>query len=194
MAIGTTYRLSLVGEIEGTLHVNTYHFRQRDDTPGVTPSAALINSWRSLMEDVYRGLFPNAWHHLAYNVWIAKGSPENLSVATDFYGRRSTGGELLPLQCAAVVTWLTGIAGRRFRGRSYFGCLGVDNVDSQNLSAIYLSALDLFAYRMVNLFKPSTAFDPVCYSKVNGTTSLITGYTVRSGVYTQRRRTKAYGE
>lgn len=194
MAIGTTYRLSLVATISGTLHVNTFHFRQRIDTPGETPNTVLINQWKSIMEDVYRGLFPALWNFQEYGVFVSTGSPENLAVAASFGGRRFTGGAGLPLQNAAVITWLTGIAGRRFRGRSYIGGLGIQDISNQELTPLYLSSLDIFAYRLVNQMRNDSAFDPVVYSKVNGTTSLITGYTLRSGVYTQRRRTHAYGE
>jgi len=193
MAIGTTYRLSLVGLWQGTLHVNAFHFRQREDTPGETPNTRLINDWNTHMMDVYRGMFTPAFTITQENVYVAKGSPENLSVETAFIGRYALGSEPLPTQVASVTTWLTGIAGRRFRGRSYIGGLTEQQVDSQVIDSFYRSAVDIFANRLVNTFPGVTPFDYVVYSRVAGVTTKITGYTIRSGIYTQRRRAAHLG-
>lgn len=194
MAVGTHYRLSLVATAAPSLHVNTFWFRQRVDTPGTTPNVALINDWKSIMEDVYRGLFGSWWTFQEYNVWIAKGSPENISVGANFNGRYAAAGNQQPNQLSSVVTWLTGIAGRSYRGRSYFGALGNTQIQGQFTSAQYRSAIDIFAYRLTNVWNTSSAFDFVIFSKKLDTTSKVTGYTRRDAIYTQRRRSAAYGE
>lgn len=194
MAIGTLYRLSSVARTSGTLHVNTWWFRQRVDTPGQTPNTVLINDWQTIMQDVYRGCFPSFWQHEQYNVFVDKGSPENLSISVAFNGRESAMGSPAPTQLSAVCTWLTGIAGRRFRGRTYFGSMGTGAFNGQVLGASHRSALDIFCFRLVNNFSAQSAFDFVVYSDANKTSNPVTGYTLRNEVYTQRRRTAAYGE
>lgn len=193
MAIDTTYRLSAVGISQNAQHVNTFHFRQRADTPGVPPSQELIQWWINQMEDTYRGVFPSTWSLQEYNVYVSKGSPENLNYVRVVSGKLLAGGGPEASQLSAVVTWRTDIAGRRFRGRSYFGGWQTGCRQGQLISPFYASALEIFANRLITTTSNTSAFDYVVYSKVNQTTSRITGAAVRPGVYTQRRRTAAYG-
>lgn len=194
MAIGTSYRLSIIALTSGTLHVNTYWMRQRVDTPGVAPSLALVNEWRSIMDNVYRGCFPNNWQQQEYSVFVAKGSPENLTYVNVAQGRGIFGGSPSPTQLSAVITWRTDIAGRRYRGRSYLGSLTSGSFSGQLLAPAYFSALDIFSFRMLNEWQNQSSFDFVIKSKVAGTTSKVTGRDIRNGVFTQRRRTAAYGQ
>lgn len=193
MAVDTVYRLSAVALAAGSQHVNTFHFRQRADTPGVPPSQELIQWWINQMEDTYRGCFPVHWSLQEYNVYVSKGSPENLNYVRVVSGKLLAGGGPDANQLAAVVTWRTDIAGRRFRGRSYFGAWQTGCHNQQLITPFYASALEIFSNRIITTTSNTSAFDYVVYSKVNGTTSRITGAAVRPNVYTQRRRTAAYG-
>lgn len=194
MAVGTHYRLSLVATTGPALHVNTFWFRQRDEIPNQAPALALINDWKNVMEDVYRGLFGFWWKFQEYNVWIAKGSPENVGIAGSFEGRYAGPGQQMPSQLTSVVTWLTGISGRSYRGRAYIGALGSSQIQGQFTHASYRAAIDIFSYRLTQTFSTNTAWDFIIFSKKLDTTSKVTGYTRRDAIYTQRRRTAAYGD
>lgn len=194
MAIGTAYRLSAVAKAGGALHVNTFWFRQRADTPDEQPAHNLVQWWINNLEAVYCGCFPGVWQLQEYNVWVSIGSPENFTYLKIRNGALLLGGYLMPTQCTGVVTWTTDIAGRRFRGRSYIGALQEGGVNSQELRAAWVSAVEIFAFRLVTNTSTTSAFDFVINSKKGGHTQRVTGAQVRSQVYTQRRRTAAYGE
>jgi len=194
MAIGTSYRLSIVAVTSGTLHVNTFWMRQRVDTPGERPSLVLVNDWRQLMDQVYRGCFPSFWKQREYNVFVSKGSPENLTYVNAADGRFATGGGPAPTQLSAVLTWRTDIAGRRYRGRTYLGSLSTSFYSNQVITPSYFAALDIFSFQMLTTWQQQSHFDFVIKSDVAGTTSIVTNRDIRNGVFTQRRRTAAYGE
>lgn len=194
MAIGTLYRLSNVGIAEGALHVNTFWMRQRTDDPVLPPSQALVQDWRNIMDQTYRGCLPSHYEQREFNVFVSRGSPENLSVVNVAPGRGVFGGGPLPTQLSSVITWRTPIAGRRFRGRAYFGALTSGCISGQQLTTQYFFALDIFATRLRTVWNTDSHFDFVVFSKANLTSSIITDHDIRTGVFTQRRRTAAYGE
>lgn len=194
MAIGEHYRLSIVATTSATLHVNTFWFRQRENTPEAVPALALINDWRSLMDNVYRGCFPSFWQQQEYNVWISRGNPQNLNYVNVAPGRLNVTSTPSPTQLSAVVTWRTQIAGRRYRGRTYFGSFSPGMFSGQFITPTYFAALDIFSFQMLTTWQQQSRFDFVIFSKVADTTSLVTQRDIRNNVFTQRRRTAAYGE
>jgi hypothetical protein len=57
----------------------------------------------------------------------------------------STGGAVQPLQLAAVISWRTALAGRRYRGRSFLGPLTATAVNSGALSSGFVTGVNTAA-------------------------------------------------
>lgn len=191
MGIGTVYRLSVVGDLNGYLHVNTFHFRQDADIPGpIVPSRDIAIRWDFIMAGTYLGLFPQLYRIREYNVFVGPGSPENISVPAPAgrIGVGIWGTAILPTQCCAVVTWQTDIAGRRYRGRSYLSSLTESNVTGNFLITSYRDRLQQFADRQIVEFGNDPEWSFVVLSRVASTSNRVISAVARDQVKTQRRR------
>lgn len=113
-------------------------------------------------------------------------------------------GDLLPPQAAWVVKWSTGLAGRSYRGRTYFSGLS----EGLQASGVWTSAnvtfmdtnLTAFLARYRKTAGVNGDWGLVVISRVNNGVvrptpigTEITGFTSRTIVYTQRRRTVGVG-
>lgn len=102
-------------------------------------------------------------------------------------------GESVPPQCAPVISWTTGLAGRKYRGRTYV--IGLSE-DLQNDGALTPGAETLLESLAIALYQtwPNAVTGSLCvYHKATASTTVILGRVVRDVVYTQRRRTVGEG-
>jgi hypothetical protein len=139
VAANGIYRLSVIGTVLGQQHVHTLHFRSTLAGNAVAMDEAtfqqgIIDDWQANARTQYRGMFYSiAFPCENYQVRkVCGGTPLPAGVDEAEAGG-STGGALGsstapgPPWLANVVTWRTALAGRSFRGRSFFG--GLDEAD-----------------------------------------------------------------
>lgn len=108
------------------------------------------------------------------------------------------GGQTLPGQCAAVITWRTDSLGRSYRGRTYLPFIGETMQNAGTLVATQTTAMDNFANALKNYYGPGgtdgdwrLAVISRYHNKVKRVTPVatrVTSYAIRSGVFSQRSR------
>lgn len=96
-------------------------------------------------------------------------------------------GEMLPFQCASVISWRTALATRAGRGRMYLPPLAVSTVDTGRLSAAAVTAVVNAATAFVNSLDGS-GLNPILFSRTTFAQTAITGGDVGNVIDTQRRR------
>lgn len=112
--------------------------------------------------------------------------------------------DLLPPQCAGVLSFSTGLAGRSYRGRLYFAGLTEADQAAGTWTAGAVSNMNTIITNLLTVFGP-TGSNPdwqwVVISRYLNKSlrptpigTAITAGSVRPYVYTQRRRTIGYGQ
>jgi hypothetical protein len=152
VAVGDVYRLSVE-----CLHVNgnvvmanVFHFRQK---AGFTSAINLIGDWRLVMETEFKLLFSGGCRIQKYS------ARSIIPLNTDFYESThsipGTGGaNALPPLVAAVMTWRTGLPGRRKRGRSYIGGVDVSRDSGGFWSTTQLNNMNAWGAKMMTVWGP----------------------------------------
>jgi hypothetical protein len=229
MAVGDVYRLTVLATVLGSIQMNSVAVTMKSSPdPSVSDCASLANAtanvWRSRQTSAV------AWTNWTFHQLWGGGMTtvqdecrrENAKIVIGNFtaGFVGTGGsgELLPPQCAAVVTLATGIAGRRRRGRLYGFGFGETDQSNGTWGSSFITALQANLVTWVALYGPTGTdpqfqtgvwserrasgcwVDPVQKKLVNIETphpedafTALTGTTLRSIVYTQRRRTLGVG-
>jgi hypothetical protein len=90
-------------------------------------------------------------------------------------------------QLAAVCTWRTAIAGRRFRGRSYIGPLTIGVVSSAAISSTFVNAANTAVTTLLSNIA-GTTFDLCVASHANDSSESVTSGVFTSAVRTMRSR------
>lgn len=111
-----------------------------------------------------------------------------IETSTDYNEGAGTSGDVLPAQLCAAITWKTGVASRRTRGRTYIGPL-VKSTDDANgaITSTAHGVLDLAAQELVG---QSTSADTplIVYSRRGNIATVVTDWNVDSRFDVQRRR------
>lgn len=114
------------------------------------------------------------------------------------FSRGDQTGDEAPYQCALVIKWFTELAGRSFRGRTFMPGWMAADLNSLGPESAAASALDAYGAAMMDTFSSvnlssggwlcikSDTLDGVDRPFPVGV--LVTGYTPRTKVYTQRHR------
>jgi hypothetical protein len=108
-----------------------------------------------------------------------------------------------PPQVGPLITWRSDFAGRSYRGRTYWGPIGINHMDTGSYDHAVAVNLDDFAFTMLDVFQfgPLTAFDPhfCIFSRQHdgvpdlpGRVAFVTHYTIPNFLATQRRRQRYY--
>jgi hypothetical protein len=172
VAVGDVYELVIqCTEPTGTVQsINALHFRQK---AGFLSAINLIGEWRAACETQYRNLMSSGY---AIRRYAARSLiPYN----TDFYetfleptlpGTR--GVRLCPLTVAQIITWRTGLPGRRKRGRTYIPGVNNDDQTAGLLTALYVTNTgNAFGNAVMSRFGPgglSPQTEIGVWSRVNG--------------------------
>jgi len=103
-------------------------------------------------------------------------------------------GDATPANVAAVVSWRTGLAGRRARGRTYFPGWTDGDFNGSTLTSANVSALGTLAQSMITYAGPiGTAVDFSVLSLVDDVLRPINGYAIDAVADSQRRRLPGRG-
>lgn len=196
MAIGNIYKVALVGEAQfGQQLVNTFHYRQTQDTIFDTPAEDLAQAALAELAPAHAAVRTVA---SALNVIQVRGVTNplegfDLPVTPPISGGRA--GQALPPQASAVITWTTGLIGRRFRGRTFMWPASEADQDSGVLSSAYVTDLDTFADDILEIGDSITTavYELMVWSEKFNVATLVTGHISRNILQTQRRRVTGVG-
>lgn len=193
MAIGDTYRLSVVGSALDQTIVNTFHFLQTG-TPGGgrTPAQDIVFRWTAgptgSPNQTYAQCLPSGWQGRELVV-INTGDPlDSYAVQNAITGGRG-GGQLLPPQCCGLLSLQTQGRGRSFRGRDYIGPVLENDQDGGTITTSYSNILAAFAQSVSNSYN-SNPFAWVVYSRKLKTSQAVIAVHIRLFIATQRRRSR----
>jgi hypothetical protein len=128
MAINDTLMLSVTGQVNGTQHVHTLHFRQMAAGDAAT---ALVQDWKTNLITTYRAAFrllelPVLTVKAVYvcgSVPLPAGY-EEAQAAGSQAGTTDFAGTPEPSYMAALIRVKTAVSGRRYQGRFFIGGLG----------------------------------------------------------------------
>lgn len=229
MAVDDIYRLTTSATGQGSVYQNVLHLRVVNENP---VTAAMFASVATAWQTVWTPTQPNT---VTWTGWSAiqewgsgmaidapncnrTGGQQFADVMTG--NGSQTGQEMLPPQCSWVITWLTGFAGRRKRGRSYgFGLVESIQADGQ-WSSTAMSTMTTRLNTFIALYRypngTSPDFQLTVWSERTASgcvpatpparghvqvdvphpelaSTPVTSYTSRPTVYSQRRRTRGVG-
>lgn len=162
--------------------VSVHHFTAliEDYSPG-----DLIDKWQSIVRPYYVGCMSDTMAlTLLRCVDLATGDVVEVPDTTP----GTVGGDPLPLQNAAVITWRTGIAGRSYRGRTYMPGLTEGHQSMGILDSTIMTALGNYGgiYLSSNVFTNDYVLG--VYSRKLSHIQNVVSFTVQPYVKTQRRR------
>lgn len=101
--------------------------------------------------------------------------------------------DMLPPQNAAVLSLKTGLAGKKYRGRSFIGPLSENDQIAGTWNSTLLAAMDNLGDALMSDWPSLFTGSLVIYHKGDGTSTPVNSYVSRPTVYTQRRRTIGRG-
>lgn len=197
MAMGSIYRVSVVGaSVYSDLQVCTFHYRADANTILDTQSQDLAEAWFGDLLDLWRALMNVSSLVTRISVRGVTNPTEgfDLPVASvDGVGLLT--GDALPPQSAGVITWTTGLVGRRYRGRTYTW----QGSESQQAAGQWTSAFTTpagtfaTAARLIGDGLATAEYTLVVHSRTGGIDTPVTSHIIRPYVYTQRRRSLGNG-
>ena len=155
VAVGDVYELAVtwVESTQGTQCVNVFHFRQK---AGYLSAINLVGEFVAGVETQYRAMITSA---LSITKYSCRSLIPHL---TDFYEsfpspiRPGTGGTTpCPPVSAGIITWRTGLPGRRKRGRTYLAGININQQAGGRLSTTFITNyMSVFADRCISLWGP----------------------------------------
>lgn len=208
----TLFQLSLIGSSNGQSIVNVHHFQSTpaneallvSDAAAQVSAQALVDDWQANLQASWLGC-----HLLQYTLvtrriqilerpgnvshrLVALDDNNGLPTAGTYDPGDGSGGLLEDQQAAAVVRWVTNIAGRSHRGRSYIGPLPSSQINNGVVSAPNLAVINTYAQAMITRYTGAGAgsvlgWDLCVYSRPYSNTGLPAGatpeyqYTKRTG-------------
>jgi hypothetical protein len=137
VAVGDVYELAITWNeaSSATQMVNVLHFRQK---AGFLSAINLVGEVKAGVETEMRAIVQSG-------VQLVKYSCTSLiPFATDFYEATyalagTNGAGVLPMVCAQIITWRTGLPGRRKRGRTYFPAAASSNYSGGRWAALHVT-------------------------------------------------------
>lgn len=197
MAINNHYRLTVVGQHQdGSVFVNTFAYRQVAETPpGELSTEQLILAWREDAEPEFRVLFTGLISIVQYKAASLSGLPEQFEILPSPAPAGTQTGETVPPQVTIETLWLTGLPGRRNRGKSYFWPVSEQYNDSGVILPAFIANIDAFATAaaFVQVGALGLTFQQAVWSSVNGAGRDVIGHKTIPRFRTQRRRTLGFG-
>lgn len=195
MADNDRYKLSIVGRF-GTSQqfVCGLHYRQigASTLPG---AQALAEAFHSLHGSTFRALISSSYIVDAYEVRQVNAPATEGYDEPDGLGGGVAGEPIPPMDCV-LVAWLTGLIGRRYRGRTYFPAPTEGEQGAGTLTATPIANYNAFAsdILLVPAQDASAAeFQLVVWHDDLGTSTDVVNGVTRNLLATQRRRRSGVG-
>lgn len=198
------YRIAIDGNFVSTPEVwSTSFAATSSDTP---PDQANMNSWAEAILTYLGGTSTPAQQLRAWMSSVGQitrvriywyqsiGASAALVAASTGAGFSGSGTVIHPPQLAAVYSLLTGIPGRRYRGRMYWPAVGISTGTTFTSSGLNLSAAQNFAQFLdaVTTLEPGPeSIQPAVVSTVGNVVTPVTAVSLDNVLDTQRRRRDA---
>ena len=151
MAVGDVWRLAVIGSNQGIDElVNVHHYLQTT-VGGDDFGVDLIDAWHASCGLEYVTVFSDLCLLVGYQVRNLT-QPEfgtDYSLPTAINGERT--GQMLPPSIAPVVSWRTGLIGRRRRGRTYTWPGSEDDQNAGQMSLTWQGLLSAWAATALNI-------------------------------------------
>lgn len=196
-AVGNLYRASVSASTSNGIHINTIYLKQKAIPANNDIFQTIHDEWVSGIQPTYLACFSALFSLTAIRVQQVddniKGLPSQ-TLALSGLGQRTVTGDRLPGQCAGIIQFDTGFAGRRGRGRNFLGFLyEADQLDGNLVSAIR-GTFGAYGTALTTVFGPThPSLTFVVWTKITNTMIPVTSSQVKTPVYTQRRRRAGVG-
>lgn len=201
MALNDVYRMALVGVgSAGQQLVNVHHYQQVAGT-GSDEGLQLIDAWVAQASASWADCV--GVDNLMTQIQIRNiTQPEkgmDYSLPTPIPGEMT--GEGLPPQTAGIISWRTGLIGRRRRGRTFMFPAGESAQNNGQWNSGHLSNLNDYGLIMLELDSAGTSYQMVIYSAPDTTpppspavlVTPVTGVVIPIYTASQRRRRVGVG-
>lgn len=150
--VSQVIRLAIIGSLNDNMTVNVLHYYRPDTTP-ITPAmlSAFITAWQADVQTPYLSGIAAQWtlRQLSARTVTEPSAQAELSLASIPGG--VTGSEATANQVAGIISWRTGYAGRRYRGRTFMPAVPEDRLNAGRLST------DLLTLRYLNFANAAMA-------------------------------------
>lgn len=189
-------KVSVEMTLQSETIVNTLYFREDEDSISSSNMLDLLNAVETWWDTSIKPLVPT--NVLLDRIRAVETSQENgiaVEINPNISGTNS--GIPLPSQNTFAITFVTGYAGRSFRGRNYFPVLTEGDVTNNTVDGDHLAAI-IDAYEQIPVVvgadAPNWAHVVASFYTNNapredGIATLVNGYSYSSNrVKTQRRR------
>lgn len=192
MAVNDVYRLAVIGSGPlGQSLVNVFHYRQNDPLIFDTATEDLCQAFISTAQTAFLAAIAAGCGLVRLS---ARGITNPLEGFDYSYSSPIPGGGLagdsLPPQTAPVITWVTGLIGRRYRGRTFYW----PAVEAQQADGVltpgHIGLLTSAATELMEIGNGVTTstYTMMVYSRTFSISTPVTGFVVRPRLQSQRRR------
>lgn len=163
MALNDVFRLSVVGSNQGISElVNVHYYQQISAGAGVT-GADLVEAWVAAALPSFLTTFSSSCFVSGFEVRNMTQPEFGVDVAVDPIENGTRAGQMLPPQNAPVISWRTGLIGRRRRGRSYGWPGSEDDQNAGQMNVAWQTSLALYAAAAIEVANLAT-YHKVIYS------------------------------
>lgn len=193
VAIPLTCKLELNGVCDSQQVVNVLHYKFVGAQTGAT-LGTFITNWLSAHKTQWLAVHGTNYR-LDNIVCTDISSPSGASVTTAVPGPTNVGtiaGSPLPNNVALAVSWRTGLAGRRNRGRSFIGGLTANAASADLAASTFVTDLATLATSLIST-SFAGGFDFGVTSKLDVATKIITGFVIEAILDSMRRRLPTRG-
>lgn len=188
MAVNDVYKLSIVGTFGlGQTFVNTIHYKQLQAVliPSAESLGAMFND--QVMEGYLDLLMNSSVVNVIETREVTPPGEEGFDTVVNLPGHLT--GEQLPPMNAPLISWRTGLVGRKNRGRMYLPAPNEVSQASGALTSGYVTNAQIVADNMITLLDVvDPVWQAVIWHSVDGTSTPITTAIIRLDIATQRRR------
>jgi hypothetical protein len=196
LVLGSTARVKITTWFNGQLGLMTSHWRTSAITGLGCFDQDLATAYEAQVAGPLLVCLTNLSEYLGVSVKDISLLPLPASVTSNALAAFGIGGaNPMPTQTAGLISWRTAIAGRKGRGRTYVPFPSLSNVTppGESPNATYLTALSALATAMstplvVTSVGGTSTMQLFITPKINALGNAVTGFAVRSGWATQRRR------
>lgn len=197
MAVGDVFRFAVIGNNQGIDElVNVHHYVQTS-AGGDDEGVDLIDAWVANVMPSFLDTFSELCSLVGFQVRNINQPEFGTDYSLPASENGTLTGEMVPPQVAPVISWRTGLIGRRRRGRSFGWPINEGSQNAGQMSLTLQALLTEYANDAL-AFAGGAAYEKVIYSNIEGATPPVLVTTVNSVVVdvilgSQRRRKPGVG-
>lgn len=191
-AVGNIYHVTVSASTPNGQHINGIYLQQKSIPPNNDIFVSIHDDWVANIQPSYLACFPPTFTLQAIRVQQIddniKGLPSQ-TLSLSGLGVRNGIGDRMPGQCAGIIQFDTGFAGRRGRGRNFLGMLHEGDNLNGNLESAIRGTFGAYGTALTTVFGATNAVSRfVVWTKITNTVTAVLTTQVKTPIYTQRRR------